>query len=207
MKKYILSIDSGTTGVTVLLVDKKLHVVKKAYSEIKQYYPQPGWVEHDPEELIKKIKKLIYKVVKNYSINDIDSIGITNQRETIVVWDKNTGKPVYNAIVWQCRRTKEYCNDLEKYKKTVFNKTGLYIDSYFSATKIKWIFDNVKNAQHLLDKDSIYAGTIDTWIIWNRTPARSIAESLDTHESMCEYTALVDSWHIVNTIISHSIPP
>ena len=120
MKKYILSIDSGTTGVTVLLVDKKLNVVKKTYSELKQYYPQPGWVEHDPEELIQKIKKLIHKAVKDYSVNDIASIGITNQRETVVVWDKNTGKAIYNAIVWQCRRTEKYCKELEKHKKTVF---------------------------------------------------------------------------------------
>ena len=169
MKKYILSIDSGTTGVTVLLLDKKLNVVNKAYSELKQYYPKPGWVEHDPKELIKKIKKLIDKVIKNYPIEYIDSIGITNQRETIVVWDKSTGKPVYNAIVWQCRRTKKYCDGLEKHKETIFNKTGLYIDSYFSASKIKWIFDNVKNIQNLSDKDNIYAGTIDTWIIWNLT--------------------------------------
>ena len=173
MKKYILSIDSGTTGVTVLLVDKKLNVVKKTYSELKQYYPQPGWVEHDPEELIQKIKKLIHKAVKDYSVNDIASIGITNQRETVVVWDKNTGKAIYNAIVWQCRRTEKYCKELGKHKKTVFNKTGLYIDSYFSATKIKWILDNVKNIQSMIDKKNLCAGTIDTWIIWNLTKGES----------------------------------
>ena len=169
MGKYILSIDSGTTGVTLLLIDKDLNIVKKVYSELNQYYPKPGWVEHDPIELIEKISKLISKITKGYSLRDISSIGITNQRETVVVWNKNTGKPVYNAIVWQCRRTKEYCDTLKKHKKIVFKKTGLYIDSYFSATKIKWIFDNIENVKPELNKNNLYAGTIDTWIIWNLT--------------------------------------
>ena len=131
MKNYILSIDSGTTGVTLLLIDKKLNVVKKVYSELKQYYPKPGWVEHDPIELIEKIRKLISEIIKEYNIKDIASIGITNQRETIVMWNKNTGGPLYNAIVWQCRRTKEYCDTLQGYKKIVFKKTGLYISLFF----------------------------------------------------------------------------
>ena len=124
MKNYILSIDSGTTGVTLLLIDKKLNVVKKVYSELKQYYPKPGWVEHDPIELIEKITELIAEITKEYHLQNISSIGITNQRETIVIWNKNTGKPLHNAIVWQCRRTKEYCNNLQKHKKVVFKKTG-----------------------------------------------------------------------------------
>jgi len=173
MGKYILSIDSGTTGITLLLIDKNLNVVKKVYSELKQYYPNPGWVEHNPIELIEKIKHLISEVAKDYTLKDISSIGITNQRETIVVWNKSTGEPLYNAIVWQCRRTKEYCNTLKKYKKTIFKKTGLYIDSYFSASKIKWIFDNIKNVKQESDNNNVYAGTIDTWIIWNLTKGRN----------------------------------
>ena len=123
-------------------------------------------------------------------IEYIDSIGITNQRETIVVWDKSTGKPVYNAIVWQCRRTKKYCDGLEKHKETIFNKTGLYIDSYFSASKIKWIFDNVKNIQNLSDKDNIYAGTIDTWIIWNLTK-RKMHLNMRTERGNATYVVFV----------------
>ena len=145
MKKYILSIDSGTTGITLLLIDKNLNVVEKYYLELTQYYPKTGWVEHDPIELINKIEKLLTQINSKYNLEDIASIGITNQRETVVMWDKTTGEPVYNAIVWQCRRTKEYCDNLNRnYKDTVYEKTGLYIDSNFSASKIKWIFDNDK---------------------------------------------------------------
>ncbi|MBI44712.1 MAG: glycerol kinase [Candidatus Marinimicrobia bacterium] len=169
MKKYILSIDSGTTGITAILVDRNLNIVQKEYLEIKQYYPKPGWVEHDPKELIEKITKIIHKITKNYSAKNIQSIGITNQRETIVVWNKKNKQPIYNAIVWQCRRTKEYCNTIKKYDRKIFKKTGLYIDSYFSATKIKWIFDNIQIPQKQFKNNQICIGTIDSWIIWNLT--------------------------------------
>jgi len=170
MKKYILSIDAGTTGITVLLFDKNLNIVKKEYAELKQYYPKPGWVEHDPEELIIKINQLIEKIKYNIPKNSIISTGITNQRESVVLWNKLTGKPIYNIIVWQCRRTEKFCKRInKKYQKTVFNKTGLYIDSYFSATKIKWIIDNCKNTKKLIKEDKILCGTIDTWIVWNLT--------------------------------------
>ncbi|MBI65668.1 MAG: glycerol kinase [Candidatus Marinimicrobia bacterium] len=171
MKKYILSIDSGTTGVTTLLLDEKLKVVHKEYLELNQFFPNPGWVEHNPNELISKIFKQLNNIDKKYGLKNILSIGITNQRETIVLWDKLTGKPVYNAIVWQCRRTKDYCEKL-KTKKTsneIFKKTGLYIDSYFSATKIKWILENIPLAKKTNDKNQLLFGTIDTWIIWNLT--------------------------------------
>ena len=171
MKKYILSIDSGTTGVTTLLLNKNLKIIHKEYSELKQFFPKPGWVEHNPNELIKKIFKQLRNIKKNYNLNDIASIGITNQRETVVLWNKKNGKPVYNAIVWQCRRTKEYCEKLKKNKLSnkVFNKTGLYIDSYFSATKINWILKNIPLAKELNKNNQLLFGTIDTWIIWNLT--------------------------------------
>ena len=122
MKKYILSIDAGTTGVTIILFDKNLRITHRNYSELKQYYPNPGWVEHDPIELIHKINQMLNVLFKTFNPKTINSIGITNQRETTVVWDKISGKPVYNAIVWQCRRTNSTCEDLKKnYNKTIFN--------------------------------------------------------------------------------------
>ena len=170
MKKYILSIDAGTTGIRLLLIDKNLALIKEFYLELEQYYPKPGWVEHDPIELINKIRQLLSKVVEEYDIYSIASIGITNQRETIVMWDKNTGEPVHPAIVWQCRRTKEYCNTLnKKHKDSIFKKTGLYVDSYFSATKIQWLLKNVDSTKMLLRDGNLLVGTIDTWIIWNLT--------------------------------------
>ena len=117
MKKYILSIDSGTTGITVLLINKELKVVQKEYSELKQYYPKPGWVEHNPIELIQKLNILVGNIIKKNPSKSILSVGITNQRESVVLWDKTNGKPIYNTIVWQCKRTKIQCNELSrKYK-------------------------------------------------------------------------------------------
>ena len=169
MEKYILSIDAGTTGITLLLFDKNLTIKSKEYAELTQFYPKSTWVEHDPIELIKKIKLLFKKIIKNHPIENIASIGITNQRESIVIWNKKTGLPIYNTIVWQCRRTKDYCKTLKNKNKLIFDKTGLYVDSYFSATKIKWILDNVKGTGKLLKEDLLLCGTIDTWIIWNLT--------------------------------------
>ncbi len=169
MKKYILSIDAGTTGLTVLLFNEELSIVYKDYSEINQIYPKPTWVEHDPIELIKKINNSLKKITKKYNTKNIYSIGITNQRESVVVWNKKTGKPVYNAIIWQCRRTSDYCKEKKNKSKMIFKKTGLYLDSYFSATKIKWILDNLKEAEKTIKRDDLICGTIDSWIIWNLT--------------------------------------
>ena len=174
MSKYILSIDAGTTGVTIIIFDKNANVIKKEYAEFSQIYPQPGYVEHDPLEIWNTTKKLLKKISRVYN-NKIHSIGITNQRETVVVWDKNTGRPIYNAIVWQCKRTSERCNELIKnqYSELIRNKTGLPISSYFSATKIEWIIDNVKNSKSLIKQKSLLFGTIDTWLIWNLTNKKS----------------------------------
>jgi len=177
MNKYILSIDAGTTGITILIVDNQLNVINKFYEELKQYYPNPRWVEHDPKELIDKINNLCTQALKSIKNGEVVSIGITNQRETIVAWNKDTGKPIYNAIVWQCRRTKEYCEKIKNKEntQTIFNKTGLYIDCYFSASKMKWIKENVTEAKELLKKEKLLFGTIDTWIIWNLTNKNTFA--------------------------------
>ena len=190
MKKYILSIDAGTTGVTIILLDKNLRIAHRDYSELIQYYPNPGWVEHNPIELIHKINQMLNVLFKTFNPNTIDSIGITNQRETTVVWDKISGKPVYNAIVWQCRRTNSICENLkEKYNKTIFDKTGLYIDSYFSASKIKWILDNVD-----YNKSNILFGTIDTWIIWNLTNKKEYSTDFTNASRTMLYNINTKKW-------------
>ena len=147
MKKFIISIDQGTTSSRVILFDSKVKIVFKSQFEFKQYFPKNGWVEHDPKEIWSTTIKALKKVIKKASrLNGkIISIGITNQRETTIMWNKKTGKPVYNAIVWQDRRTQKYCNLLKRknYENNFRKKTGLFIDPYFSATKIKWIIDNV----------------------------------------------------------------
>ena len=144
--KYILAIDQGTTGSRAILYDKNAKKIASAYEEFKQYFPKPGWVEHDPRDLWESVHHSIQKVLKEVPKAEIAAIGITNQRETTVLWDKDTGRPVYNAIVWQCRRTANRCQKLKKIKGEAefFKKrTGLPIDAYFSATKIEWILKNV----------------------------------------------------------------
>lgn len=175
--KYILAIDAGTTGVTLLLIDKQINIVAKEYAELLQYYPQQGWVEHNPIELIQKIKQLITKILTKAKIQakEIAAIGITNQRETVVVWDKTTGKPLYNAIVWQCRRTAEECSELKQkgFEKIIKEKTGLVLDPYFSATKIEWILKKECEQENKINITNILCGTIDTWIIWNLTKEKA----------------------------------
>jgi glycerol kinase len=146
--KYILAIDQGTTGSRAIVYDQRGRQVAAAYQEFPQYFPQPGWVEHDPEEIWQSVSATIQRVLKKVPPSSIAAIGITNQRETTVVWDKKTGKPVYNAIVWQCRRTAERCDRLKRKKglsELIRKKTGLPIDAYFSATKIEWILNKIKD--------------------------------------------------------------
>lgn len=168
--KYIISLDQGTTSSRAIVFDKKGNIVASAQKEFKQIYPQAGWVEHDPEEIwnsqIEVFKHAVEK--SRISLGCVTAIGITNQRETTVVWDKNTGKPIYNAIVWQCRRTAEYCDKLKSqgYDEIIFNKTGLTVDAYFSATKLKWILDNVDGARDRAEKGELLFGTIDTYLMW-----------------------------------------
>ncbi|MDP2921800.1 MAG: glycerol kinase GlpK [Candidatus Omnitrophota bacterium] len=170
--KYILAIDQGTTGSRAVIYDKRGKNIASAYEEFRQYFPKPGWVEHDPEEIWQSVNNSIQKVIKKVPAGSIQAIGITNQRETTVLWDKITGRPVYNAIVWQCRRTTGRCDQLKKEKRTAefFRKrTGLPIDAYFSATKIEWILKNVKGALDKARSGRLLFGTADTWVLWKLT--------------------------------------
>ena len=170
--EYILAIDQGTTGSRVVLYDKAGKVVQSSYEEFPQHFPKPGWVEHDPHDLWNSVNNSIQKVLKKLPGAKIAAIGITNQRETTVLWDKRTGKPVYNAIVWQCRRTASRCDEIKKRRLTAEffkKKTGLPIDAYFSATKIEWILKNVPGAMAKAKSGKILFGTTDTWILWKLT--------------------------------------
>lgn len=170
-QKYILAIDQGTTGSRVIIFNHEGEIINSAYQEIKQYFPNPGWVEHDPQEYITSVESCGKEALQKSGINaeQIEAIGITNQRETTILWDKETGKPIYNAIVWQCRRTSDYCNYLKSkgLEKTIREKTGLFIDAYFSASKIKWIIDNVTGVKEKIKKGTVCMGNVDSWIIWN----------------------------------------
>ncbi len=170
---YILSIDQGTTGTTVLLVDSRGNTVSQGYKEFTQHYPQPGWVEHNPDEIWKATRDAIKETLANADIDgNIAGVGITNQRETTVIWERETGKPIYPAIVWQCRRTAEICDALRTdvgVATHIKAKTGLVIDPYFSATKIAWILDNVNGARAKAENGELAFGTIDTWLLWKLT--------------------------------------
>lgn len=172
-KKYILALDQGTTSSRAIIFDKDGQIIKIAQNEFTQYYPKPGWVEHDPMEIWGTQSGVASQVLETAGIRseEIATIGITNQRETTVVWDKTTGRPVYNAIVWQCRRTAGLCNELKErgLEGYIRENTGLVIDAYFSGTKIKWILDNVEGARERAERGDLLFGTIDTWLIWNLT--------------------------------------
>ena len=172
-KKYILALDQGTTSSRAILFDKGGNIVKKAQHEFPQIYPQAGWVEHDPMAILQTQFQSVAELFADGEISPdtVAGIGITNQRETTVIWDKATGKPVYNAIVWQCRRTAEYCNGLKAQGLEDYIKahTGLLIDAYFSGSKIHWILENVPGARERAEKGELLFGTIETWLIWNLT--------------------------------------
>ena len=163
----ILSIDQGTTGTTTLLVDLEGNIIAQGYQEFTQYYPQPGWVEHDPEEIWNATLQAIDALFVDKPLN-IVAIGIANQRETTLVWDRQTGKPIYPAIVWQCRRTADMCTSLEKQgvAEEIKAKTGLVLDAYFSGTKIAWILNQVEGARERAERGELAFGTIDTWLLW-----------------------------------------
>ena len=170
-KKYILSIDQGTTSSRAILFNKSGAVVKISQKEFTQHFPKPGWVEHDALEIWQTVEEVVNDILVNYNAADIAAIGITNQRETTVVWDKNTGLPIYNAIVWQSRQTADICEELKKkgLNNTFRNKTGLLIDAYFSGTKLKWILDTVPGAREKAENNELLFGTIDTWLVWKLT--------------------------------------
>jgi len=175
-----LIIDQGTTSTKVMLFDLSGNKVDSSQKSFEQIFPNNGWVEHNPEEIIKTVISCCNKVIENNSDKNICSIGITNQRETIVLWDKLTGKSLYNAIVWQDRRTESFCRDLkeEGHEELIINKTGLLLDPYFSSTKISWIINNIDGVKEAINEDKVCAGTIDSWIIWHLTKGKVFATDI-----------------------------
>lgn len=173
MAKYVMAMDSGTTSNRCILFNEKGEMCSVAQKEFRQIFPKPGWVEHDANEIWSTQLGVAVEAMQKIGVtaDDIAGIGITNQRETAIVWDKNTGEPVYNAIVWQCRRTSEYCDSLKEkgWTEIIQKKTGLVIDAYFSGTKIKWILDNVPGARERAEKGELLFGTVETWLIWKMT--------------------------------------
>lgn len=173
MKKYILALDEGTTSARAILFDKQANIISMAQHEIPQIYPNPGWVEQDPMDIYANQYSALTECIAKSGISpdEIAAVGITNQRETVIAWDKTSGKPIYNAIVWQCRRTADICKDLDEagYGEYISKTTGLRIDPYFSGTKIKWILDNVPNAREMALAGELMVGTVDTWLIWKLT--------------------------------------
>ncbi len=198
MKKFIISIDAGTTSNRSILFDIRGKPLYSSQKEFTQYFPKSGWVEHDPDEIwkttIKTLKEVIAKAKRLRG--KILSIGITNQRETTVLWDKKTGKTVYKAIVWQDRRQEEFCKKLRKKNKDtmIFNKTGLLIDSYFSGTKIKWILDNVPRAKYLMNKKQLLFGTIDSFLIWKLTKGKVHATDATNASRTMIYNISSNKW-------------
>ena len=172
-KSYILAIDQGTTGSTALLFDSGGEAVSRAYREIHQIYPRPGWVEQSPLELAENsvavLKEALTKA--DVSLKQVKGLGITNQRETTILWERKSGRPVYNAIVWQCRRTAAMCEDLKQKMpaETICNKTGLMVDAYFSATKLRWLLDNIPDGQRRAERGELLFGTVDSWLVWKLT--------------------------------------
>lgn len=176
MKKYILSLDEGTTSARAILFDKNSNIISMAQHEFSQFYPHPSWVEQDPMEIYANQYASLTECIAKSGISpdEIAAVGITNQRETVIVWERETGRPIYNAIVWQCRRTADICEELEAsgYADYIRETTGLRLDPYFSGTKIKWILDNVEGARTRAEAGELMAGTVDSWIIWKLTEGR-----------------------------------
>lgn len=169
-QEYVAAIDQGTTGTTVLVLNRRGQIVSRAYSEFPQIYPQPGWVEHDAMVIWETTWRVLLKAVKGYAIA---AIGITNQRETTVVWDRKTGEPIYHAIVWQCRRTVDLCRRFADHTESIRAKTGLVLDAYFSATKVRWILDQVPGARQRAKAGELAFGTIDSWLMYKLSGHRS----------------------------------
>ncbi|MDD5084483.1 MAG: glycerol kinase GlpK [Candidatus Omnitrophica bacterium] len=173
MKKYILALDQGTTSSRAIVFDKKGKVISNCQKEFTQIFPKPGWVEHNPLEIWKTQKDVAVAAMRKASVRpeEIASVGITNQRETTILWERRTGRPVYNAIVWQCRRTADICRKLEKkgYGEIIRRKTGLLLDAYFSGTKVKWLLDNVRGLRKRAERGEICFGTVDSWLLYNLT--------------------------------------
>lgn len=209
----ILSIDQGTTGTTVLIFDGSGHIVGRSYNEFTQYYPQPGWVEHDPVELWEVSHQTIEQALHSANINasELSAIGISNQRETVVVWDRETGQPVYNAIVWQCRRSSSLCDALKDAGKEALiqAKTGLVVDAYFSATKLQWLFNEKPELRQRAINGDLCFGTIDSWLIWKMTagsahltdPSNASRTMLYNISDACWDTELLELFGVPSSIL------
>ncbi len=197
-KKYIVSLDQGTTSSRAVIFDRRGEIVGICSRPFRQIFPQPGWVEHNPMEILESQLGALLDVMKLQNIlpEEICCIGIANQRETIVLWDRITGKPVSNAIVWQCRRTSPICQQLKDngLEETIQNRTGLIIDSYFSGSKIKWMLDNIEGVRQKADNGELIAGTIDTWLIWNLTGGRVHATDYSNASRTMLYNIHTLSW-------------
>ena len=180
-KKYVMALDQGTTSSRAIVFDKHGKIITKSQREFEQHYPHAGWVEHDPMDILFSEYQSISTILGEGQVKaeEIAGIGVTNQRETTILWNKETGLPVYNAIVWQCRRTAAFCEELKAKGLTeeVKEKTGLLIDAYFSASKIRWILDNVPVAKELAEQGKLLFGTVETWLIWNLTGGATHPES------------------------------
>ena len=178
MKQYVIALDQGTTSSRCIIFDREQNIIGVAQREYEQHYPKPGWVEHDPMEIWSSQYSVLTEVLAKRGVapEEVAAIGITNQRETTIVWDKKTGRPVYNAIVWQCRRTAPLCEELKKDTELVEyiqEHTGLLVDAYFSATKLKWILDNVPGAREKAERGELLFGTVDTWLVWKLTGGKA----------------------------------
>ncbi len=197
MKKYIAALDQGTTSSRAILFDGRAQIAAAGQTEFKQYYPRPGWVEHDPREIVASVLESWKAALAagHISPDEIEAVGIANQRETVVIWDKFTGKPVYNAIVWQCRRTAEYCERLGREKaEFIYERTGLPVDAYFSASKIGWILDNVPFARKRAEKGELLFGTVDTFLIWTLTEGKVHATDYTNASRTMLYNIHTLSW-------------
>src|SRR2546421_10964217 len=175
-RRYVLALDQGTTGSTALVVDPDGRVLAHGYAELTQYFPQPGWVEHDPEEIWSTVERAARAALAEARVaaNEIAAIGITNQRETTILWERATGAPIHRAIVWQCRRTAPMCDRLraDGLEARFQERTGLVLDAYFSGTKVQWLLDNVPGARPLAEQGRLAFGTVDSWLIWKLTGGR-----------------------------------
>ena len=169
MKDCILALDQGTTSSRAILFDREGRIVAKAQRDFRQIYPQPGWVEHDAREIWESQRAVAAQALAEAGEVKVHGVGITNQRETTILWDRRTGEPVYNAVVWQCRRTAAICDALKERRglnERIAEKTGLLIDAYFSGTKLKWLLDNVPGARERAERGELLFGTVETWLIW-----------------------------------------
>lgn len=198
MEKFILAIDQGTTSSRAIIFDKRGNIKSLAQQEFRQIYPKSGWVEHDPFEIWDSQIQTVSESLSKSGLNGkaIAAIGITNQRETTILWNRETGDPLYNAIVWQDRRTSEFCNELNSkgYAEKIKSKTGLVIDAYFSATKVKWILDNVKETRRLAEQGKLAFGTIDSWLIWNLTKGEKHVTDITNASRTMLYNIHKQTW-------------